>query len=122
MSPSSRSRSSQLEAIFALQLGAVCLPPWEEEYPFHPKRRWRFDFAWPARKVAVEIEGGVWTVGRHQRPAGFLADIEKYNAAAAAGWWVLRFGAADVKSGAALRVVMDMLSSQVEPKKLSPVE
>lgn len=29
--------------------------------------------------------------GRHNRPAGFIADCEKYNAAAIAGWKVLRF-------------------------------
>lgn len=60
------------------------------EYRFHKTRKWRFDYAWPDIKVALEIEGGVWTGGRHTRGAGFLRDIEKYNAAAVAGWTVLR--------------------------------
>lgn len=62
----------------------------EPEFRFHGTRRWRFDFALPTFKVAIEVEGGVWTAGRHTRPRGFLGDIEKYNAAAALGWRVLR--------------------------------
>lgn len=66
------------------------LPAPVAEFRFHPTRRWRFDRAWPAQRVALEVEGGVWTAGRHTRPAGFLRDVEKYNAAAAMGWRVLR--------------------------------
>ena len=40
--------------------------------------------------MALEIEGGVFSRGRHVRPMGFLADMEKYNAAAVLGWRVLR--------------------------------
>lgn len=51
------------------------------EYRFHPTRRWRFDYAIPAHHIAIEVEGGVWTGGRHTSPKGFLGDIEKYNTA-----------------------------------------
>lgn len=61
------------------------------QHKFHPSRRWRFDFAWPSLMVAVEIEGGIFVAGRHVRPSGFIKDCEKYNAAAANGWLVLRF-------------------------------
>jgi hypothetical protein len=40
--------------------------------------------------VALEVEGGAWSGGRHTRGAGFLGDMEKYNAAAILGWCVLR--------------------------------
>jgi very-short-patch-repair endonuclease len=63
------------------------------EHRFQPPRKWRFDFAWPRQRVAVELEGGVWTSGRHTRPSGYMQDIDKYNAAAAAGWLVVRFSA-----------------------------
>jgi hypothetical protein len=41
------------------------------EYRFHPQRRWRFDWYIPSIKVAVEIEGGAWIAGRHNRPIGY---------------------------------------------------
>ena len=63
----------------------------EREYYFHPTCKWRFDFAWPALRVAVEIEGGLWNGGRHSVPMGMIADMDKYNSAAALGWLVLRF-------------------------------
>lgn len=61
-----------------------------KEYVFHPVRKWRFDYAFVEAKVALEVEGGVHTAGRHVRPKGFLGDMEKYNTAATMGWLVLR--------------------------------
>lgn len=60
------------------------------EFRFHPVRKWRFDYAVPASRVALEVEGGVWRGGRHTSPKGFMTDMEKYNAAAIAGWVVVR--------------------------------
>lgn len=80
-----------------LKLHGLPLP--ETEHPFAPPRKWRFDFAWslaprlgrPNRlKVALEVEGGVWTRGRHTRGKGFIADMAKYNEAAIRGWKVIR--------------------------------
>ena len=64
-------------------------------------RDWRFDFAWPDRGLAVEVEGGTWSGGRHTRGGGFEGDCEKYNAAALLGWKVLRFTGGMVESGLA---------------------
>jgi very-short-patch-repair endonuclease len=68
------------------------------EYRFHPTRKWRFDFAWPRQKVAVELEGGIWTGGRHGTALGMIADMDKYNAAARQGWLVLRFSGKHLKA------------------------
>ena len=62
-----------------------------KELQFHPDRKWRFDYAFPSRKIAIEIDGAIWTLGRHNRPRGYLADMEKLNTAASMGWLVLRF-------------------------------
>ena len=53
-------------------------------------RRWRFDYAFPESLVAVEFDGGLFVRGRHNRGRGMIADHEKFNAAAALGWRVLR--------------------------------
>lgn len=66
------------------------LPAPVAEFRFHPTRRWRFDRAWPAHRVALEIDGGVWTGGRHTRGGGWHKDTEKLNTAASMGWRVLR--------------------------------
>lgn len=81
---------SRLEEVFAQMLDKMGIV-YEREYRFHPVRRWRFDFAIPEEKIAIEIEGGVWTRGRHTRGAGYTADLEKYNTATVMGWRVLRY-------------------------------
>lgn len=73
------------------------LPEPVAEHRFHDVRKWRFDFAWPDLRIAVECEGGTFKPGRsqgrgrHLRSTGFHEDCDKYNAAAAVGWLVLRF-------------------------------
>ena len=61
-----------------------------KELKFHPTRKWRFDYAFPFLMIAVEVDGGVWTGGRHINPAGYINDMEKLNTAASMGWLVLR--------------------------------
>jgi len=75
------------------------------ELVFHPKRKWRFDYAWPNQKVALEVEGGVWIQGRHTRGSGFVKDMEKYNAAAMLGWRVLRVQPKDLLTKETLAMV-----------------
>jgi len=60
------------------------------EYQFHPKRKWRADYCWIDEKIILEVEGGVWTGGRHTRGSGFAKDMEKYNNAALLGFRLLR--------------------------------
>lgn len=67
-------------------------PSLEQEFRFHAERRWRADFAHLPSRTLIEIEGGIWVNGRHNRAAGFNADLEKYLEAGLAGWQVFRFG------------------------------
>jgi len=71
--------------------------PAKRDFRFHQTRRWKFDAAWPAEKVAVELEGGIWTRGRHTRGKGYWRDMQKYNAAVWAGWRLFRFAANDLE-------------------------
>lgn len=100
---------SKLETLFWLQVIALDAPEPVREFKFHPVRRWRVDFAWPSLKVAVELEGGIWTGGRHTRGSGFVADMEKYNALALMGWRLLRFSGDDLRTGVAVNTVAAML-------------
>jgi len=59
------------------------------EFSFHPKRRWRLDIAWPENKIAIEVQGGIWMAGGHNRGAQMKKDWEKHNTATAMGWRVL---------------------------------
>lgn len=70
----------------------------EYEFALIIGRKWRFDYAWPLHKLALEVEGGIWTQGRHTRGAGALADLAKYSEAAILGWRVIYCTPDDVAS------------------------
>lgn len=84
------------------QCRAAGLPMPDREVVFAPGRRWRFDLAWPDRRLAVEVDGGTWVGGRHTSGAGFEADCEKLNEALCLGWAVLRVTPRHVDDGRAL--------------------
>jgi very-short-patch-repair endonuclease len=84
------SRTEADPALFIALCQQHGLPEPVAEYRFAAPRRWRFDFAWPDRRVALEVEGGAFSQGRHVRGKGYKADCEKYSEAAALGWRLLR--------------------------------
>jgi hypothetical protein len=84
----------------------------EAEFRFC-ERRWRFDYAIPACKIAVECEGGIWTRGRHVRGKGVLADMDKYNRAAVEGWCVIRTTPDNLISQSTL----DLIRRAIETRK-----
>lgn len=94
-----KAKSSRLErGFFRLwEAASADFPQPEREFRFHPVRRWRFDFAWPAYRLAVEIDGGIFVNGRHGRGLQFSADCEKLNAAVLLGWRVLRYTTIDMR-------------------------
>ena len=85
-------KQSDLEQAMAFAIKASALPEPTAEYPFAQSlgRKWRFDFAYPEAKVALEVEGGTWVGGAHNRGQHMASDIEKYNMAALMGWLVIR--------------------------------
>lgn len=103
---------STLEGLFGLHLRVSRLPPAHAEYRFDTERKWRFDFAWPDVKVAVEIQGGTWNGGKHGRGSGIEKDAEKLSAAAIAGWRVLIVTGNQVRSGQALAWTEQALTRQ----------
>jgi len=63
------------------------------ELIFDEVRKFRFDWAIPEYKIAVEYEGIFSTKSRHTTIAGFSEDCTKYNLALMNGWKVLRYTA-----------------------------
>ena len=96
---------SDLEATLDFQLRALRLTGYQREYRFDKSRKWRADFAFPQARLLVEVEGGIHSGGRHVRGKGYEADLDKYNAAVAQGWAVLRFSPKHVQSGLAVGVI-----------------
>ena len=94
--------------LFCTQHG---IPPPVTEYRFAPPRRWRFDLAWPGQALALEIEGGVFTGGRHTRGAGFVKDMEKYNMATVLGWRILRVLPKHLETPQTLTIVRECLEA-----------
>jgi len=84
---------SDLEASFALYWRVLHpqLPLPQTQYQGIEGRRFRFDFAWPESKVAVECQGGTWAEGQkrgHTRGSMYEKDCEKLALATAQGWSV----------------------------------
>ena len=96
------------ESTLANQLRVLKIS-FEQEYKFHPKRKWRADFHIVGKMILVEVEGGVWSGGRHTRGKGYIGDMEKYNAAVVMGYQVLRFSTDQVKSGLAFQQIEMMV-------------
>ncbi|MBJ8443818.1 hypothetical protein [Acinetobacter bereziniae] len=96
------------ESILVNQLRVLKIS-FEQEYKFYPKRKWRADFHIVGKKILVEVEGGVWSNGRHTRGKGYIGDMEKYNAAVLMGYQVLRFSTEQVKSGLAVQQIEIMV-------------
>lgn len=118
--------NKKLEEAFAFQAKALKLPPFETEYEFAARhvglgrgirgrlsraglKNWRFDFAWPQQKLAVEVEGGAFVTGRHTQGAGFTEDLLKYHKAMQLGWVIYRCDAKLIKTGEAVALVEALL-------------
>lgn len=99
---------NEFEAKLARELKTLKID-FEQEFYFHPDRKWRADFHLIGKKILVEVEGGIWSGGRHTRGKGYIGDIEKYNAATMMGYQVIRFSTDQVKSGHAIQQIEKMV-------------
>ena len=85
------------------------------EHQFAKPRKWRFDYVLEdefSPWIAIEIEGGIYTQGRHTRGKGYEADLEKYNVAQANGWTVYRFSTGMVLRGEAKAFLAEWLGRE----------
>ena len=85
---------------------------WWAEWPFHPTRKWRFDYACPELKIAIEVDGGIFTGGRHSGGVGQLKDFEKGNAACAMGWYVFHTTPEDMHDLEFRKLVLEAIKAR----------
>jgi very-short-patch-repair endonuclease len=85
---------------------ATQLPRPKRQYHFaaewEPPRKWAADFAWPDHKLILEVDGGMFIEGRHNRGTGYTNDRERDNETVCHGWRILRCTSEQVESLAAL--------------------
>jgi very-short-patch-repair endonuclease len=91
------------EETFLFWVKAVRLPVPERNFRFLTERKFEIDFAWPAWRVGVEIQGGIWTGGAHGRPSNILRDLIKHNLLLDAGWRVWHYTPDHVTTGEAVQ-------------------
>lgn len=84
-----------------------CTEPWAGT-----GRRFRADLCWPDRKLLCEVDGGIWSGGRHTRGAGFERDCVKTNMAVVRGWRVLRVTGSMIEDGSALAFIEEALAAE----------
>ncbi len=101
-----------LELHLLRDIRAVGLPEPVREYPFAAPRKYRADFCYPEHRLLIEVEGGVYSDGRHTRGTGYTEDARKYNLAILLGFRVLRFTGEMVRDGTAVAVIEEALREQ----------
>ena len=106
---------SAIELLLLEQIRQARLPEPEQQVAIIPKRRYRFDFAYPHLMVAIEVDGGTWKQtnrGRsagHAHPARITHDNEKRNLARLLGWRVFQFDTTAINDGSALEMVRQVI-------------
>lgn len=105
---------SKLEEKVARDLRALGLMEGcQTQYRFHPTRKWLIDFAFPERRVALEVNGGTYLQGKrrgaHSRPVRQRQDYEKWTTASLMGWTLLLVDSVDVKKGRHVELVLQAL-------------
>ena len=98
---------SEGEAVLSQHLRAHKIE-YVQEFQFKAERKWRADFHLVDTKILIEVEGGIWSNGRHTRGKGYSGDMEKYNSASLLGYTVLRFSTEQVKSGKAIEEIRQL--------------
>lgn len=106
---------NETEERFARLLDEWGFVGYEREYRFSPARRWRFDFAWPRLRLAVELHGGMYRyLPSHASAKRNIQTMEKLNEAQLHGWMVLQVPTHHLSGKTKLHGVQAMLVRAAE--------
>lgn len=101
---------SELELLLAQQLTLTPqIPNPKREHKHIPDRDFRLDFAWPDRKIGLEVQGMV-----HRIKGRFKGDIEKRALGLLAGWRVLEVSGSEIRSGQAITWLLEILDAECD--------
>lgn len=101
----------------AMLFNSLCrahgVPEPDHEFKFDAKRKWRIDYFWgnSGKPVAMEVQGAIFTGGRHVRGAALVREHEKLNHMAIAGIRVLFVTPKQLETGEAFELVRQALST-----------
>lgn len=109
---------SELELELLSQIRLVGLPEPVREYRAIPERRFKWDFAWPDKNLMVEVQGDIWAGRRgeqsgHTSGVGLTRDYRKNNLAVAAGWRILYYTGAMIRTGEAVCGIEEALNAKL---------
>ena len=104
---------SELELKLLTRIERAGLPSGHGQARIIPGRGFVFDRVWPAQRVAVEVQGGLYINGAHSRGSGVERDCLKASMAAALGWRVLPVSKAMIESGQAVELIAQALGLAV---------
>lgn len=95
------------ESLLAFQISASMLPLPDRQVKYATGRKVTADFGWPAFRLLVEVQGGIWRRGggAHGGGAAIEKDIEKSQLAVINGWAMFPVTTDEVKSGKALQLI-----------------
>lgn len=103
-----------LEELLALHLRAHQVPHTREATL--PGRLFRWDFAFPAARLLVEVHGGIWrTKGAHNTGEAIQRDAEKGAYAAGLGWRTFAVTGDQIASGKAIEWIKKAMGAASHP-------
>ena len=107
-------KKSDLELELLSHIRAVGLPEPVREYMAIPGRKFRFDFAYPDKKLLIEVQGAIWKGGEggHSSGVGLSRDYEKNNLAILNGWKVMYFTGNTIRGGEAVAQIEEAVKSK----------
>src|SRR6185436_706739 len=111
-------RNERFERELAWQIAAHELPVPIEQHAFAAQigRKFRADFAWPAKewRFLLEVQGGIFMRGGggHSHPMHIVKDIERQQIAALLGWFLVPVTTDQVKNGEAIAVIERLFASR----------
>lgn len=94
---SESSTKDDMELILMALEKSKAIPKYTKEFRFSD-RKYRFDYAFPEYKLAIEYEGLISEKSGHTTLKGYTKDCDKYNSATLLGWKILRYTALNYRN------------------------